>query len=107
MAVSSKNIKGLQDIRTHSGKVSEGVVPHKAYMRLTCLEMEKYRRDKERKSAMARVENIDNRFRDIEMEKENILASLGVREKIETGYNTSGGNKQMDRSTANGFVLRY
>ena len=59
MPIPKKNMRGLQDIRTLSGNVDQTVIPYKAYMRLSCLEMEKFRRGKERESAMHRVNNID------------------------------------------------
>lgn len=79
MAIPSKTIRGLQDIRTHSGRVSEAAIPYKAYMRLSCLEMEKFRRTQERASAMTRVRNIDVRFREIDDEKAAILNAMGER----------------------------
>lgn len=76
MAISSRTLRGLQDIRTHSGRVREAILPHKAFMRLSCLEMEKFRRAKERESAITRVRNIDARFRDIDAEKTVILSAM-------------------------------
>jgi hypothetical protein len=76
MAVTEKKLRGLQDIRTLSGKGSQALPPHKAYMKLACLEMEKVRRGEERSSALARVRNIDARFSDIDVEKEALLDSL-------------------------------
>ncbi len=76
MAIPSRTIKGLQDIRSHSGRAREGAIPHKAYMRLSCLEMEKFRRARERESAMVRVRNIDARFREIDSEEAMILRAM-------------------------------
>ena len=76
MAVIEKKLRGLQDIRTLSGKGSQALPPHKAYMRIACLEMEKARRGEERSNALARVRNIDARFSDIDVEKEALLNSL-------------------------------
>lgn len=77
MAIQKRTLRGLQDIRTHSGKVERGNTPlYKVYMNLSCLEMEKFRRGKEREGARQRMENIDARFRDIEAEKRELLQSL-------------------------------
>ena len=64
MAVPQHNLRGVQDIRTHSGRVSEATVPHKAYMRLACLELEKFRRGREMASALSRTASIEGRFRE-------------------------------------------
>lgn len=72
-----RNIRGLQDIRTISGSVDQTTIPYKAYMKISCLEMEKARRGKERESAIHRIKNIDARFKEIESEKDAILQKLG------------------------------
>jgi len=108
MAIASRTIRGLQDIRTHSGRVREAVIPHKAFMRLSCLEMEKFRRAKERESALTRVRNIDARFRDIDAEKELILETMNARD------NDSFLSKEREehkpgpgRKSGAGFKLKY
>lgn len=69
-------MRGVQDIRTLSASVDEGTIPYKAYMKLSILEMEKYRRGKEKTSALERVRYIDQRFKDIEKERQEIFAAL-------------------------------
>jgi hypothetical protein len=69
-------MRGVQDIRTISGRVNDSTIPYKAYMKLSILEMEKYRRGKEKTSALERVQNIDQRFKDIEAERQEIIRSL-------------------------------
>ena len=81
MALLKKNIRGLQDIRTLAGRVDQAAVPYKAYMKLSVLEMEKFRRGEERVSALQRVENIDTRFKEIEKEKAGLLEVLKFRGK--------------------------
>ena len=76
MAIPTKNIRSMQDVRTHSSKMAETFVPYKAYMRLSCLEMEKHRRGQEREMALLRVRNIEQRFEQIEAEKAAILAEI-------------------------------
>jgi hypothetical protein len=107
MAIPPRNLKSLQDIRTHAGRVDEAAIPYKAFMKMSCLEMEKFRKERERNSAMTRVNNIDKRFREIEAEKAAIRTRLdGV---------TEGRSKDTDkadpkppaRQTPNGFRLRY
>jgi len=73
------NLKGLRDIRTHSGRVDGVGVPYKAYMKISCLEMEKARRETERSSAQSRITNIDRRLEEIEADKDATLRGLGER----------------------------
>lgn len=73
------NLRGLKDIRTRSGRVDRVGVPYMAYMKISCLEMEKARRETERSSAQVRIKNIDARLAEIEAEKDATLKSLGER----------------------------
>jgi len=73
------NLRGLRDIRTHSGRVDRVGVPYKAYMKISCLEMEKARREREKSSARSRIRNIDKRLEEIEAEKDATLKCLGER----------------------------
>ena len=77
MITRKSNLKGLQDIRTLSGNVDMVFEPYRAYMKISCLEMEKARRGNERKSALHRLKNIDARFKEISEEKKALLRSLG------------------------------
>ncbi|MFZ2446990.1 MAG: hypothetical protein WAW37_11585 [Syntrophobacteraceae bacterium] len=121
MSIPSKTVKGLQDIRSHSGRAREGAIPHKAYMRLSCLEMEKFRRARERESAMTRVRNIDARCREIDAEKAIILGLMkeedtpGLARAPEgaggpgTGRVSGGADGRDPGATRNtgGFKLKY
>lgn len=71
-------LRSLQDVRTLSGMVDKASNPYMGYMKMSCLEMEKFRRGKERESALQRVRNIEARFREIEAEKATILRALSV-----------------------------
>ena len=53
--------KGLNQLRTLSGRVDQLSLPYRSYMQITCLEMERARRNMERKSASQRVALIDAR----------------------------------------------
>lgn len=106
MAATKRIIRGVQDIRTVTGKATtdRDAAVYKAYMKLSCLEMEKYRRGKERKSAMQRVVNIESRFQDIEAEKRRILESLGhPAEAVKTG----AGGERIPGRVAGKFRIRY
>ena len=108
MAIPSKPRRGLQDINTHAGKVRQATIPYKAFMRLSCLEMEKFRRARERASAMNRVNSIDARFAVIDEEKSAILSSLGEKEKTSTpGSQVPVEPKNVMKVTGAPFKLKY
>ncbi len=73
-------MRGVQDIKTRSGSADEGAIPYKAYMKLSILEMEKFRRGKEKTSALERVRKIDQRFQDIEAARQEIFSTLEAKE---------------------------
>ena len=68
--------KGLCDLRTLSGRVDQAALPYRAYMKISCLEMEKARRGSERASASRRIANIDARLKEVEAEKAALLQSV-------------------------------
>jgi hypothetical protein len=73
------SLRSVKDIRTHSGRVDRTDVPYMAFMKISCLEMERARSEQERRSAMTRIGNIDSRLAEIENEKEGLLVRLGER----------------------------
>ena len=66
----------LRDIRTLTGRVDRIANPYMAYMQITCLEMEKARKGRERASALARLGILDARLREIEGEKATLIRAL-------------------------------
>ena len=77
MSVPNTKVRTVQDIRTHSGGSNQRTLPYQAYLRIAILEMEKRRRQKERESAVTRVNGIDARFRDIDAQQEELLRVVG------------------------------
>lgn len=107
MAIPKKIIRGLQDIRTLSGKVDQAFIPYKGYMKVSCLEMEKLRRRKERESAMQRVINIDARFLEIEAEKAGLLQALKERNCGNSDNAPGVEPKPALRRNTGGFKFKY
>jgi hypothetical protein len=56
--------------------MDETATPYKAYMKLSMLEMEKHRRGKEKAMALEKVRMIEQRFGEIEAEKQQTLQRL-------------------------------
>jgi hypothetical protein len=77
---SSSQIKSVSHITTRTSKVANNGVPYISYLKISCLEMEKARREKEKLSALARIAHIDARLAEIEAEKDAILHHLGERQ---------------------------
>ena len=71
--------KGLNQLRTLSGRVDQLSLPYRSYMQITCLEMERARRNMERKSASHRVALIDTRIEEIERSKQDLLDRKSTR----------------------------
>ena len=100
--------RGLRDIRTLSGRVDEVALPYRAYMKLSCLEMERCRRDREKASAMRRMVILNGRIQEIEVEKDALLRGLGERGTNRPISQRVAPQSAMRRSTgANGLKLKY
>lgn len=104
----SANIRGLRDIRTHAGRVSATGIPYLAYMKISCLEMERARREREKESAKARIKNIDTRLAEIDREKYSTLTGLNEPARV-TSREVDQSNKRAPQSTGqtSKFRIRY
>jgi hypothetical protein len=69
--------RGLQDIRTLSGRVGKATIPYMAYLRISHIELEKARRTRESESAQQRINDIATRLAEIEAEKAGLLKAMG------------------------------
>ena len=99
--------KTMRDIHTLSGRVDRIANPHMAYMQITCLEMEKARKGRERASALQRVEIINARLRDIEGEKAALLRALAERGVAPATPQPSPGSCPTPSRRTGGLKLRY
>ena len=104
MAIPSK---GVNDIRTLSGRVDQLSLPYRSYMQITCLEMEQARRDMERKSASRRIAQIDARLVTIEKAKQELLQAVATPGQAVTGRLPGLELKATPRRSAGGFKIRY
>lgn len=103
------NLRGLKDIRTRSGRVDRVGVPYMAYMKISCLEMERARRETEKSSAQIRISNLDQRLAEIEVEKDATLKGLGER-KSGVDHKRSklkGTSAKAPLQDYRGFKIRY
>jgi len=94
-----RRIRGVPDIRTHSVWASEVCLPHQAYLKIACLEMEKYRRTVEKDSALRRCRDIDARLQQIGAEQAALMRVAQRRTRPSGAEDTP--------ALAKGFRLRY
>ncbi len=92
--------RGIQDIRTLTGKVRKATIPHEAYLRISHIEMEKARKTLESEKARQLMADIAARLAEIEAEKEALLQ--GLRDGGSAPSVRSGPPKKMG-----GFKVRY
>lgn len=93
--------RGLQDIRTLTGKVRKTTIPHEAYLRISHIEMEKVRKTQESEKAQQLIADIAVRLVEIEAEKESLLRAMGERE----GH--AGLGQIAPPRCCEGFKIRY
>lgn len=76
MSAQSRPSRGLSDLRTLTGRSDTQIPAHKAYLRISFLELERARRIQEIRAYRDRFDIIRARFREIDAEIANIRASL-------------------------------
>jgi len=92
--------RGLQDIRTITGRVRKATLPHEAYLRISHIEMEKARKTVESEKARQMMADIAARLEEIEAEKNDLLQSMGERAG-------NVGPRPGPRQSTGGFKIRY
>lgn len=101
------NRKSLTDLRTLSGRVDQASVPYRAYLKISCLEMEKARLGKEKDAALRRVATIDRRVHEIEVEKMALVAATEGQGKRPGARPASVEPAPASRKSTGGFKVRY
>ena len=99
--------KGLNQLRTLSGRVDQLSLPYRSYMQITCLEMERARRNMERKSASKRVALIDARIEEIEKSKQDLLLAVATSGRSIPARRIGLELKPTPRCSTGGFKIRY
>lgn len=85
MAIASRKIRSLRDIRTNADRCDQFVDPYKGYLRLGTLEMERARKLKERANLEERLRVIEDRCRQLDAEKEAILKIIN-QQSVDMGH---------------------
>jgi predicted nuclease with TOPRIM domain len=63
-------------IKTTVPRKKNATVPHRSYMKISCLEMERVRLTTEKNKATVRINAINARLKQIDTEKERLLENL-------------------------------
>jgi hypothetical protein len=100
-------IRGLRTVRTLAGKVGHVEVPHRAHLRIACLEIEKARCITERTSSLRRVAELDSRLQEIETEQTVLLEALAKRKAMHSGEGPGHGARPAARRSGVPFKIRY
>ena len=99
--------KGMNDMKTHAGTVDQTFIPHKAFMRISCLEMEKAHRIREMESSRQRIKSIRNRLKEIEAETDVLLNRIKTTAGIKADTKEDGVLSKTSSDKNKGMVLRY
>lgn len=93
--------RGLQEIRTQTGKVGKAILPHEVYLRISHIEMEKARKIVESEKARQLMADIACRLHEIEDEKKRLLQDMA-----ESNTNASRGTTD-DSPDMKAFKIKY
>lgn len=112
MPVQQKHLRSMKDIKTHAGSVGQTFYPHKAFMRISCLEMERARRIKESESAQLRIQVINDRLNEIDMEKNILLDRINIANTMQANAKAhtesdDAPDKKVTGRNVRGLVLKY
>ena len=99
--------RGLNQIRTLSGRADQLSLPYRSYMQITCLEMERARRNMEHKSASQRIALIDARIEEIEKTKQDLLQAMAASGQKASARLPGSGPEPASRRNTGGFKIRY
>jgi len=102
-----RSLRGLQNIKTISGRMDVLANPYKKYMKISILEMEKFRKNKERDSALEKLGAIDQRFEEIDIEKKKILDSLEEQKVQQSCQKSPVVKTQTSNTFSSSFKIRY
>jgi len=78
MAIRTRPPRSVSDIKTHSGRSKNNHETYRNYFQVGALELERWRREREREAASLRIADIDSRIADIDNEKKKLLDDADV-----------------------------
>jgi hypothetical protein len=100
-------LRSVKDLHTRPRATDQVIAPYQAYMAVTALEMERARRQTERRNLLARLECLDARLQRIDLEKTKLLDGVdkvpGARPAAQRGNVRRSSGSQ----PAGGFKHQY
>lgn len=100
-------LRSMQDVRSLSGRVDQTFKPYKAFLRISCLEMEKARMEKEKESLQQRLGSIEARLAEMSAEQNRLLESAGKPQRNSPRAAGSGEEGEKASEVPGGFRLKY
>ncbi|MBS1205223.1 MAG: hypothetical protein H6R25_2122 [Proteobacteria bacterium] len=105
MVIRTRPLRTLSDIKTHSGRVSGDHQTYRDYFQIGALELERWRRTREREAASLRIACIDERIGDINKEKAALLADAAAMSSVIEGNGKSETTEKKKKSP--GLRIKY
>jgi len=101
-------VRHPHDFPTLTRRQNDAMVPHKIYVQLAFLELERTRHEKERERGQNRMKAIGARIRQIESKKAELLASVAEQEgKGGRFVPDAGRGEASQNSSKGGLEFRY
>ncbi len=97
-------LRGMRGVRTLSGINQVNNVPHRVYMKISALEMEKLRYQQEKAKAIQRIQAIDKRVQEIDVEVTELLVALSPSESESKTYLTPTLNTNTTQSSPKSVI---
>ncbi len=106
-AKSNRPPRNLSDIKTHAGRAGISDRSYANYFQMGALELERWRREREKEAATRRIDEINRRIGEIETEMSPLLEGVGLL-KVESTV-TSGANVLRNAAVASrrGVHFKY
>lgn len=98
MSTRTRPPRTLSDIRTHSGRANRGHQSYKDYFQAGALELEKWRREKEKEASLKRLAIINDRIAQINHEK-SVLLGAAMSEDLRMSESNSTPTYKSPRGT--------
>ncbi|MDD5033452.1 MAG: hypothetical protein PHE55_01730 [Methylococcaceae bacterium] len=103
MAIRTRPPRTISDIKTHSGRTKREHQTYRDYFQVGALELERWRREREREAASRRIADIDSRIADIDREKRILLTEAGAIDSLAESKIKIG----ISEKKAPGFRIKY
>ena len=103
MPISTRPPRSVSDIKTNSGMAKNKHETYRNYFQVGALELERWRREREREAASARISHIDNRIAEIDKEKNFLLADAAENASV----SPNGSVAKVVESKSTGMRIRY